>query len=64
VLNPWDCAPLPPIFREAGGRFTNWAGEETIWGPDGCATNGALNEHVLSVLRAEKRRANANMKID
>ena len=64
ILNPWDCAPLPPIFREAGGRFTNWAGEDTIWGPDGCATNGALNGHVLSVLRAEKRRPNADMKTD
>lgn len=64
VINPWDCAPMPPIFREAGGRFTTWAGEETIWGPDGCATNGALNEQVLAVLRAERRDADADMKID
>jgi myo-inositol-1(or 4)-monophosphatase len=64
VLNPWDCAPLPPILREAGGRFTTWAGEETIWGPDGVATNGALNAHVLSVLGSENRRADANMKGD
>lgn len=64
AINPWDCAPLPPILREAGGRFTTWAGEETIWGPDGCATNGALNEQVLAVLRAERRNPNANMKID
>jgi histidinol phosphatase-like enzyme (inositol monophosphatase family) len=55
-INPWDCAPLPPIFREAGGRFTTWAGEETIWGPDGVATTGALNAEVLSVLKAERRR--------
>ena len=41
AINPWDCARCPPILREAGGRFTTWAGEETIWGPDGCATNGA-----------------------
>jgi histidinol-phosphatase len=64
VINPWDCAPFPPIFREAGGRFTSWSGEDTIWGPDGVATNGALSEHVLKVLRAEKRNAKANMKID
>ncbi len=64
VLNPWDCAPLPPILREAGGRFTTWAGEETIWGCDGCATNGALNREILSILRAEKRHAKADMKID
>lgn len=55
-LNPWDCAPLPPILREAGGRFATWAGESTIWGPDGFATNGALYETVLKVLRAERRK--------
>lgn len=64
VINPWDCAPFPPIFREAGGRFSTWSGEDTIWGPDGCATNGALNAHVLGVLRAEKRNQNADMKTD
>ena len=56
VINPWDVAPLPPILREAGGRFTNWAGEETIHGPDGVATNGALHQQVLSVLKSERRR--------
>jgi fructose-1,6-bisphosphatase/inositol monophosphatase family enzyme len=59
VIKPWDCAPLPPILREAGGRFTTWRGEETIWGPDGVATNGALHEQVLSVLRSERRRTSA-----
>ena len=57
VINPWDVAPLPVILREAGGRFTNWAGEETIQGPDGIATNGTLHETVLEILRAEQRRA-------
>ena len=56
AIKPWDCAPLPPILREAGGRFTTWAGEETIWGPDGFATNGLLHDQVLSVLRSERRK--------
>jgi histidinol phosphatase-like enzyme (inositol monophosphatase family) len=56
VIKPWDCAPLPPILREAGGRFTTWAGEETIWGPDGVATNGALHRQVLQFPAAERRR--------
>ena len=38
-MNPWDCAPLLPILREAGGHFTTWQGEPTIWGPDAVATN-------------------------
>lgn len=56
VINPWDVAPLPVILREAGGRFTNWAGEETIQGPDGVATNGLLHESVLEFVKTERRR--------
>lgn len=55
-LNPWDCAPMIPILREAGGRFSDWRGQETIWGNDGFATNAALYETVLDVLRSETRR--------
>jgi fructose-1,6-bisphosphatase/inositol monophosphatase family enzyme len=46
---------MPVILCEAGGRFTNWRGEETVQGPDGVATNGALHEPVLKILRAERR---------
>ncbi len=55
AMNPWDCAPMLPILREAGGHFTTWGGEPTIWGKDGCATNGALNREVLDVLKSEKQ---------
>ncbi|HYF65783.1 MAG TPA: inositol monophosphatase family protein [Herpetosiphonaceae bacterium] len=57
AMNPWDCAPLLPILREAGGHFTTWDGEATIWGPDAVGTNAALHGHVLDVLRSEQRRA-------
>ena len=56
-IKPWDCAPLVPILREAGGRFSTWAGEETIYGKDAVGTNGALHEQVISILRSEKARA-------
>ena len=56
AINPWDCAPLVPILREAGGRFSTWSGDETIYGKDAFATNAALYEHVLSILRSETRR--------
>jgi histidinol-phosphatase len=26
IMNIWDCAPFPPIFREAGGYFGSWDG--------------------------------------
>ena len=55
-MNPWDCAPMLPILQEAGGHFTSWSGEATIWGPDGAATNAALHAEVMSILKSEKRR--------
>ena len=56
AMNPWDCAPLLPILAEAGGHFTNWQGEATIWGKDAGATNASLHREVIEVLRNEKRR--------
>ena len=53
-MNPWDCAPMLPILREAGGYFTTWSGKPTIWGKDAAATNGALNADVLAILKSEK----------
>jgi histidinol-phosphatase len=56
AMNPWDCAPMLPILREAGGHFTTWAGEPTIHGKDGVATNAALHDPILAILRAEAPR--------
>lgn len=51
AMNPWDCAAVMPIVEEAGGRFTTWAGEPTIWGKDGVASNGILHQQVLDLLK-------------
>ena len=51
AMNPWDCAALVPIMREAGGRFSDWAGAERIDGGDAVGTNGRLHESVLDLLR-------------
>jgi histidinol phosphatase-like enzyme (inositol monophosphatase family) len=53
AMNAWDCAPLLPILQEAGGHFTNWRGEATIWGRDAVATNAALHTEVLDLLRED-----------
>ena len=54
AMNPWDCAPMLPILREAGGHFSSWSGKETIYGRDACATNAALKSEVLEILAREK----------
>ena len=51
VMNPWDCAALLPIVREAGGRFSDWTGVARIDGGDAVSTNEALHERVLELLR-------------
>lgn len=43
----WDLAPLDVLVREAGGTFTNLAGEPGPHGGSAVATNGLLHERVL-----------------
>ena len=50
IMSDWDAAPLQVILEEAGGRFTDWKGNATIFGKEGVATNGILHDEVLSRL--------------
>ena len=47
----WDVAPMPPIFREAGGWFGSWSGKEGHTHGEGIAVNGALKSKVLKLMR-------------
>jgi len=52
VMAVWDCGPFPPIFREAGGYFGDWSGHEgRIDGGEALATNAALRDEVVALLR-------------
>jgi fructose-1,6-bisphosphatase/inositol monophosphatase family enzyme len=50
IMNDWDCAPLQAIVEEAGGRFTDVAGNATIHGKSAVSTNGVLHEAVLELV--------------
>ncbi|MCI0670359.1 MAG: histidinol-phosphatase [Myxococcaceae bacterium] len=50
VLSPWDAVALLPIITEAGGAFTDWAGNPSAFGGNGIATNGALAREVRGLL--------------
>ena len=51
VMAVWDCGPFPPIFREAGGYFGEWSGNEVnIYGGEALATNQLLRDEVVSIL--------------
>jgi histidinol phosphatase-like enzyme (inositol monophosphatase family) len=49
-MEVWDCAALQPVVEEAGGRFTTLSGEATHRGGSAVSTNGALHDHVLSLV--------------
>ncbi len=49
-LAVWDMAALDIIVREAGGAFTNTAGQNGPFGGSGVSTNGALHNAVINGL--------------
>ncbi len=50
VMAVWDCGPFPPIFREAGGYFGDWQGNEGIYAGQALATTAALKDEVVALL--------------
>jgi histidinol-phosphatase len=49
-LAVWDMAALDIIVREAGGIFTNTAGQNGPFGGSGVSTNGILHNEVINRL--------------
>ncbi len=50
-IKPWDVAPMTVILEEAGGRYTDWHGRASAYGPDGASTNGLIHEELLATLQ-------------
>ncbi len=51
IMSAWDCAPFPPILREAGGYFGDWSGNETIHSNESIGTTQKLLPQVLQVIK-------------
>jgi histidinol phosphatase-like enzyme (inositol monophosphatase family) len=51
-MHLWDNAALQPILEEAGGTFTDWQGNPTIYAPEAVATNGRVLDEALEITRA------------
>jgi histidinol phosphatase-like enzyme (inositol monophosphatase family) len=49
-LKPWDLAALQIIIEEAGGRFTDFAGNATAFGGTAVASNGLVHEEIRQLL--------------
>ncbi|HJL20155.1 MAG TPA: inositol monophosphatase family protein [Sandaracinaceae bacterium LLY-WYZ-13_1] len=50
---PWDICAAAVIVREAGGRLTSLAGEDTIHGGGAVASNAAIHDALVALLAAE-----------
>ena len=48
----WDLAAIQPIVEEAGGRFTDAAGETRVDGGTAISSNGHLHEELLAAVRS------------
>jgi histidinol-phosphatase len=57
IVAPYDVGPMPVILAEAGGRFTDLAGNDGYAGGSGVATNGILHDEVLALLAGQNRGA-------
>jgi histidinol-phosphatase len=51
-VHEWDIAGLKVIVEEAGGRFTDWDGDNDLTRPDCVASNGKVHDEALAILRS------------
>jgi histidinol-phosphatase len=52
----WDVAPFGPIFREAGGFFGSWNGDDGHAHGEGLACNAALKDRILELTRSKEKK--------
>lgn len=53
VMSIWDCAPFPPIFREAGGYFGSWDGKPGHTHNEAIAVTQQLLPEMLRLIEGE-----------
>ena len=51
VANPWDLAAVSLVVEEAGGKFTDWQGNNTPFGGDGIGSNGVCHPVAIESTR-------------
>lgn len=50
LVSPYDIGPMPVVFAEAGGRFTDLQGTEGIEAGSGIGSNGQVHDELLRLL--------------
>ena len=55
-VHAWDVASIIPLIEEAGGKFSDWKGNKSIYAPDVLVTNGILHLQILDRLANKVQR--------
>jgi len=50
VLSPWDIMALVPVIEGAGGRITDWAGNDPVGSDSVIASAGRIHDEVVRLL--------------
>lgn len=53
-VKPWDLCAVAVLLGEAGGRLTDFTGEETIHGGDALASNGLIHDELLALVSQDR----------
>ena len=51
ILSVWDAAAVKPVIEEAGGRFTDWAGNVSIEAGESIGSNGLIHDEILAITK-------------
>lgn len=54
VMNPWDILAVVPVIQGAGGKITDWQGNDAATGKNIIAAQPQLHQQVLEILHAQK----------
>lgn len=52
AIQPWDMCAVAVIVREAGGRYTDLIGNDSIYGGGAIASNGKVHDDLVNLIAA------------
>ena len=54
IMNPWDSLAVIPVIGGAGGRVTDYKGNDAVTGASLVATAGQIHDEVIRILNLDK----------
>lgn len=54
IMSTWDLMALAPIIEGAGGRITDWQGNDVVTGASSVASAGSIHDAVIAALNEKE----------